>query len=103
MSTLQNEIVQSAIMSKKKKNEVKGVVITFFSSDSKEYISLTDIVRYRFAERTNYIIQNWIRTKSAIEFCGLCEQLNNDNFKGIKCDAFKNESYSNSFSLTPQK
>jgi hypothetical protein len=90
-------------MSKNKKIEVKGVAISFFSSESKEYISLTDIARYRDAERTNYIIQNWIRTKSAIEFCGLWEQLNNDNFKGIKFDAFKNESGSNSFSLTPQK
>ena len=90
-------------ISKNKKIEVKGVAISFFSSESKEYISLTDIARDRDAERTNYIIQNWIRTKSAIEFCGLWEQLNNDNFKGIKFDAFKNESGSNSFSLTPQK
>ncbi len=68
-----------------------------------DYISLTDMARYRDAERTNYIIQNWMRTRGAIEFCGLWEQLNNPNFKGIEFDAFKNESGSNSFTLTPQK
>ena len=61
------------------------------------------MARYRDAERTNYIIQNWMRTRSAIEFCGLWEQLNNPDFKSIEFDAFKNESGSNSFALTPQK
>ena len=61
------------------------------------------MARYRDAERTNYIIQNWLRTRNAIEFCGLWEQINNPLFKGIEFDAFKNESGSNSFTLTPQK
>ncbi|HLR37289.1 MAG TPA: KilA-N domain-containing protein, partial [Chitinophagaceae bacterium] len=70
---------------------------------SDDYISLTDMARYRDSERTNYIIQNWMRTRSAIEFCGLWEQLNNPNFKRIEFDAFKNESGANSFTLTPQR
>jgi len=61
------------------------------------------MARYRDSERTNYIIQNWLRTRNAIEFCGLWEQINNPNFKGIEFDAFRNESGSNSFTLTPQK
>ena len=61
------------------------------------------MARYRDAERTNYIIQNWMRTRSAIEFCGLWEQLNNPDFKSIEFDAFKNESGSNSFALPLQK
>lgn len=61
------------------------------------------MARYRDAERTNYIIQNWMRTRSAIEFCGLWEQMNNPDFKRIEFDAFKNESGANSFTLTPQK
>lgn len=44
-----------------------------------------------------------MRTRSAIELCGLWEQLNNPDFKSIEFDAFKNESGSNSFALTPQK
>jgi hypothetical protein len=44
-----------------------------------------------------------MRTRNAIEFYGLWEQMNNPAFKSIEFDAFKNESGSNSFALTPQK
>ena len=90
-------------MAKNKTISVQGREITLISDKVNNYISLTDMARYRDAERTNYIIQNWMRTRSAIEFCGLWEQLYNPDFKGIEFDAFKNESGSNSFTLTPQK
>lgn len=90
-------------MSKSKTINVQGREIALISDKVNDYISLTDMARYRDAERTNYIIQNWMRTRSAIEFCGLWEQLNNPGFKGIEFDAFKNEAGSNSFTLTPQK
>jgi len=63
---------------------------------------LTDIAKYRDADRTNYIIQNWMRTRNTIEFMGMWEQLHNPNFKSIEFDAFKNEAGANSFSLTPK-
>lgn len=90
-------------MTKSKTISVQGREISLISDHMNDYISLTDMARYRDSERTNYIIQNWMRTRSAIEFCGLWEQLNNPDFKGIEFDAFKNESGSNSFALTPQK
>ena len=82
---------------------VQGTEISVYQGNNLEYISLTDMARYRDAERTNYIIQNWMRTRNAIEFCGLWEQMNNPGFKRIEFNAFKNESGSNSFALTPQK
>jgi len=90
-------------MAKKRILKVEKLEIVLVSQNDSDYISLTDMARYRDAERTNYIIQNWLRTRSAIEFCGLWEQLNNPNFKRIEFDAFKNESGANGFSLTPQK
>ena len=44
-----------------------------------------------------------MRTRNTIEFLGLWEQLKNPNFKSIEFDAFRNESGSNSFTLTPKK
>ena len=90
-------------MAKNKKIIVEGSEITILHNNDNDFISLTDMARYRDQERTNYVIQNWMRTRSAIEFCGLWEQLNNPDFKRIEFDAFKNESGSNSFALTPQK
>ena len=90
-------------MAKNKILTVEKLDIVLYSQNDEDYISLTDMAKYRDADRTNYIIQNWLRTRSAIEFCGLWEQLNNPTFKGIEFDAFKNEAGANSFSLTPQK
>jgi hypothetical protein len=86
-----------------KKITVEKFEISLYVKEKSDYISLTDMARYRDVERTNYIIQNWMRTRNAIEFCGLWEQMNNPDFKGIEFDAFKNESGSNAFALTPQK
>jgi hypothetical protein len=81
-------------------NKLNIVLYSNKSTENEEYFSLTDMAKFKDMERTNYIIQNWLRTRNAIEFCGLWEQLNNPAFKRIEFDAFKNESGANSFSLT---
>jgi len=90
-------------MMKTSKLKVDQLEISLISDEEEEFISLTDMARYRDAERTNYIIQNWMRTRSTIEFVGLWEQLHNPDFKSIEFDAFKNESGLNSFALTPSR
>jgi len=82
---------------------IKGVKVCTFHNKTENYISLTDIARYNDSERTNYIVQNWTRSRSTIEFIGLWELLHNPDFKGIEFDAFKNEAGSNSFTLTPKR
>ena len=89
-------------MSKTKLN-VNDIEIVLYKHNEEEYISLTDMAKFRDSERSDYIIQNWMRTRSTIEFLGLWEQLNNPVFKPIEFDGFKSESGSNSFTLTPKK
>ncbi len=67
------------------------------------YISLTDLARYKDKERTDYIIQNWMRTTNTILFLGTWEHLKNPNFNSIEFDGFKNESGTNAFVMTPKK
>src|SRR5690606_18965400 len=90
-------------MAKNKKIEVEGREINLYSQESVELISLTDIARFRDAERSDYILQNWMRNRSTIEFIGLWEQFNNPNFNSIEFDGIKNMAGSNSFSLTPKR
>jgi len=94
---------EAKIRIKIKKIEVKGLAIITFEKNTFDFISLTDIAKYRDSERTNYIIQNWMRTRSTVEFLGLWEKLHNPDFNSIEFDAFRNEAGSNSFSLTPQR
>jgi len=88
---------------KKKQFKVDETEINVAKVGSEDYICLTDMARWRDSDRTNYIIQNWMRSRNTIEFVGLWEQLNNPDFKSIEFDAFMNEAGSNSFSLTPKR
>ena len=68
-----------------------------------DYISLTDIAKYKNADDPRFIIQNWMRTRFTIEFLRIWEQLNNPDFNRVEFEAVKNESGSNSFVMTPTK
>lgn len=80
-----------------------GIVIRVSSTNTADYISLTDIAKKRDAQNPRFIVQNWMRNRSTIAFLGLWEELNNPNFNRVEFEAFKNESGDNSFVLTPQK
>jgi len=86
-----------------RKMVVKGKDVLLFSKEHIEYISLTDMAKSKDTERTNYIVQNWMRNRNTIEFIGLWEVIHNPNFKRIEFDAFRKEAGLNSFSLTPQR
>ncbi|MBS3741723.1 MAG: KilA-N domain-containing protein [Candidatus Cloacimonetes bacterium] len=90
-------------MKKTKKIRVKNTEIEVFRKRNSDYISLTSIARYKNKDRSDYVIQNWMRNKDTIEFLGLWEKINNPSFKSIEFDGFKRQAGSNSFSLTPKK
>ena len=68
-----------------------------------DYISLTDIAKYKEDSEANEIIRNWMRNRNTIEFLGLWEHLYNPDFKPVEFDRFRNEAGLNSFTLRPQK
>ena len=71
--------------------------------DGVEYISITDIARYKSPDRTDILIGNWLRNRNTVEFLGIWEQLNNPDFKPIEFDGFKKQAGLNSFTLTPKQ
>lgn len=61
----------------------KGVEIGIYTTDfQNEFISLTDIARYK-SDEPNDVIRNWMRNRDTIEFLGLWESLHNPNFKPV--------------------
>lgn len=82
----------------------KGTEITVLSAGSPDdFISLTDIARYKNPHEPKDVIANWMRLRNTIEYLGIWEQLNNSNFKGVEFDAFLHEAGSNAFTLSPQR
>ena len=68
-----------------------------------DYISLTDIARYKKSDRTDDLIRNWLRNRNTVEYLGIWEQLNNADFKPVEFDGFRKEAGLNSFTLTPKQ
>ena len=93
-----NKKVQSVI-------HADGVDIAVMTTVGNEddFISLTDIAKYRDKDNPRYIIQNWMRSRNTIDFLGLWEELNNPNFNRVEFDAVKSEAGTNAFVMTPQK
>ena len=93
-------------MSKVKKEtiEAKGFAIQIYTEDFKnDYISLTDIARYKNVHEPKDVVKNWLRVRDTIEFLGLWETIHNPNFKGVEFDSFRKEAGTNAFTLSPQR
>ncbi len=85
------------------KINVKETSLTIVKINNEDFISLSDMAKHRDSTRTDYIIQNWLRTRYALEFLGVWESLNNPNFNSIEFDGIKINSGLNSFVLTPKQ
>ncbi|MEG1972185.1 MAG: KilA-N domain-containing protein, partial [Oscillospiraceae bacterium] len=68
-----------------------------------DFISLTDIAKYKDEVNPRFIIQNWMRNRNTVEFLGVWETLYNENFNRVEFEAFRKQAGLNSFVLTPQK
>lgn len=92
-------------MSKAQKStiDVKGTAVTVLSQASDDYISLTDIAKHKEPDRSDHVIQNWMRNRNTIEFLGVWERLNNTDFKPLEFEGFRNRAGLNSFVLTPRQ
>lgn len=86
-----------------KKIKVKGKEIAIVQIRKEDYISITDIAKYKNPKHTDDLIRNWIRNRNTIEFLGLWETLNNPDFNPVEFDGFRKQAGLNSFSLTPKQ
>jgi len=88
----------------KGKITAKGTEITVLSVGTPDdFISLTDIARYKNKEEPNTVVANWLRNRNTIEFLGIWEQLYNPDFKPLEFEGFRKEAGLNAFTLSPMK
>jgi hypothetical protein len=88
---------------KQNKLTVQNINVSLRKINNEDFISLTDIARSKNNDEPKDVVKNWLRNKNTIEFLGLWETINNENFKGVEFDTFKNEAGLNSFTLSPTK
>lgn len=71
--------------------EVKWLVINVVRQNQNDYISLTDIARYKNPDEPKDVVKNWMRSRNTIEYLWLRETINNEKFKQVEFEGFKNE------------
>ncbi len=79
-------------------NEIKVMRI-----DNEDYISLTDLARYKNPNNPSDVIKKWLSNYDTIEFLGLWEQLSNDEFNSAEFSLIKNEAPKKSFTMSPSQ
>lgn len=83
--------------------KVKDNLVSVIRIRNVEYISLTDLARYKNPIEPKDVIKNWLRAKTNIEFLALWEQIHNPNIKGVEIDTFKSEAGTHYFTMSPQR
>ena len=81
---------------------VQNTNITIISVNGDDYISLTDLARYK-SDEPNAVIANWMRNRNTIEYLGIWEQLYNPDFKPTEFEGFRLQAGLNAFTLSPKK
>jgi hypothetical protein len=81
---------------------VKNTSISIIKNKDTDYISLTDIAKFKTSE-PNAVIANWLRNRNTIEYLGIWETLYNPNFKPLEFEGFRKEAGLNAFTLSPQR
>lgn len=69
---------------------VKNTNITIMNVDGEDYVSITDLARYK-SEDPTAVIGNWMRNRNTIEFLGIWESLYNSEFKPLEFERFRRE------------
>ena len=81
---------------------VKDTSVTIISVNENDYISLTDIARYKSDDPTA-VIGNWLRNRNTIEYLGIWESLYNPSFKPLEFEGFRKQAGANAFTMSPKK
>ena len=88
---------------KKSTIRVQGATIAVLSGKASDYISLTDIAKFKNPDHPDDVIRNWLRNRNTVEFLGVWERLNNPRFNPVEFDGIKMQAGLNSFTLTPKQ
>ncbi len=83
--------------------EIQGTVIAVLSRTDENYLSITDIARFRNSQAPFAVTNDWMGNRGTIEILGLWKKLSDPQFKLLEFERFRNEAGSNYFVLTPQR
>ena len=93
---MNNKIIKTRII-------VKDNLISVMRLNNIDYISLTDLARYKNPDNPGDVIIKWMSNKSSFDYYSLWEELFNENFKLAESREFKKDSATQSFTMSPSR
>ena len=88
--------------SKNARVEVNGISVRITQVEGQDYICLTDIAKHT-NNRSEIVIQNWLRNAGTLDFLKEWEDLYNENFNHIEFDGIRIKAGTPSFTMTPKQ
>jgi len=82
---------------------VQGTAVAILTHKEDDYISLTDMAKFKNADATGLVISHWLSTRYTVEFMGIWEKINNPNFNVTDFSNIRNESGSHGYVLTSKQ
>lgn len=89
-------------MKKKGEITVEDTKVRIVSHNGQDYISITDMAR-KSNDRTDIVIQRWLRNRNTVEFLAIWEQLRNPVFNPTHLDGIRQDIGLNSYILSVKK
>ena len=77
--------------------QVIGNPIKITSINEQDYVSLTDMIKHKEGK---FLVKNWLRTRSTLEFIAAWESMNNPNFNWAEFDLIRKEAGLNTFVIS---
>ena len=90
-------------MAKKETINVQGTEIVLLSHRKDDYISLTDMAKFKNAEATGLVIAHLLSTRYTVDFLGIWERVNNPNFNVTEFGNIRSETGTNGFILSSKQ
>ncbi|GHT31155.1 hypothetical protein AGMMS49574_12430 [Bacteroidia bacterium] len=90
-------------MNKKDIITVQGTEVTLYSQREDQYISLTDMAKFKNSEIPAVVISHWMSTVFSVNFMGIWERMNNPNFNLTGFREVKMMMTETGFSISPKQ
>lgn len=82
---------------------VNGIDIRYKKINKEDYISLTDIAKYKNPADPRFTVYNWLRSKETLRFLAVWEELHNPNFNRVEFDTVTKDAGTHAFMITPSQ
>ncbi len=82
---------------------VKGLNVKYKKVDQSDYISLTDIAKFKNPSDPRFTVYTWLRSKETLRFLAVWEELNNPDFNRVEFDTVTKDAGTNAFMITPSQ